>query len=144
MNELVATEFLKVKLTNNNNGQSKHWSKSARDRNEFELELRAYCGTRKPYPFPVRLVVTRVLGAGESLWDYSSIGRGNWKQIEDSLVACGWFVDDGPKFITGILFEQNAKDRKSGPGIRIEIYKTADTFTSTKRRVKANRDAAVS
>lgn len=134
MNELVATEFLKVKLTNNNNGQSKHWSKSARDRDEFEMELRCYHGTRQPFEFPVRLVVTRVLGPGESLWDYSSIGRGNWKQIEDSLVACGWFMDDGPKFITGVLFDQDTGNRKIGPGIKIEIYKTAASFVREKRK----------
>jgi hypothetical protein len=136
VNELVATELLKVKLTNNNNGQSKHWSRSAKDRNEFELELRAYHGTRKPFIFPVRLVVTRILGPGELLWDYSSIGRGNWKQIEDSLVACGWFVDDGPKFITGVVFDQDSQNRKLGPSVKIEIYKTGDTFGTSKQRLK--------
>jgi len=136
VNELVLTEFLKIKLTNGNNGQGKRWQKADRDRNELELELRCFHGTRKPFEFPVRLLVTRVLGPGESMWDYSSISRGNWKQIEDSLVACGWFVDDGPKFITGIVFEQDSRNRKSGPGVRIEIYRTAEGFASRKSKAK--------
>lgn len=128
MNECVLREFLKIKLTNGNKGQTKHWGKTATDRDELEMELRCFHGTRKPFTFPVRLHVTRVLGAGENLWDFSSIGRGNWKQIEDSLVALGWFADDGPKFITGIEFFQDAESRSDGPGVLVEVFKTADSF----------------
>lgn len=78
---------------------------------------------KEPFSFPVNITVTRILGNGQRLWDSSSIGRGNWKEIEDALVAVGWFVDDGPKYIKRTTFEQDASQRELGPIIRVDIYK---------------------
>ena len=65
--------------------------------------------------------ITRILGKGQRLWDSSSIGRGNWKEIEDALVAIGWFHDDGPKWITETRFFQDAGQRQNGPAVRVRI-----------------------
>lgn len=56
------------------------------------------------------------------LWDSSSIGRGNWKEIEDALVVLGWFHDDCPKWIRETRFFQDALRRSDGPSIEVEIY----------------------
>jgi hypothetical protein len=77
--------------------------------------------TRKPYGVPTEVTVTRVLGKGQRLWDSSSIGRGNYKELEDALVACGWFVDDSPKHITRTLFRQDESRREEGPFTEIQV-----------------------
>ena len=76
---------------------------------------------RKPFAGPVEVHVTRILGPRQALWDTSSIGRGNWKEIEDSMVACGWFVDDSPKWITETRFFQDKTRRTQGPAIEVRI-----------------------
>ena len=50
----------------------------------------------------------RLLGKGQRLWDYDSIGRGSAKELLDAVVATGWFVDDGPQWITGCRYDQDA------------------------------------
>lgn len=135
MRELVSTEWLRIKLTNHNDGRTRSFHASHTERKDLGIWIRAKHGKRTPFAFPVRLEVTRILGPREQLWDYSSCGRGNWKEIEDSLVACGWFFDDGPTYITGIEFLQDATQRVRGPAIRIDMFKTADSLASVKRRV---------
>lgn len=132
MKELVSTEWLRIKLTNHNDGRTRHFRASHTERMDLELWIRAKHGKRSPYKFPVRLEVTRILGPREQLWDYSSCGRGNWKEIEDSLVACGWFVDDGPTYITGIEFLQDTTQRVRGPALKVEVFKTAESFIGAK------------
>lgn len=135
MKELVSTEWLQIRLTNHNDGRSRHYQTSNQERKDLEFWIRAKHGKRTPFDFPVHLEVTRILGPREQLWDYSSCGRGNWKEIEDSLVACGWFVDDGPTYITGVEFLQDSTQRHHGPAIKVEVFKTAESFVSARRRV---------
>jgi len=66
--------------------------------------------------------VTSLTIKGQRKWDTSSIGRGNWKEIEDSLVALGWFVDDSPKYITETRFRQDSGQRDRGPSVRVRIW----------------------
>ncbi len=120
--ELLLEQLLPIKLTNSNDGQGKSWYRTANNRKKFERLLRYKKLVRKPFRFPVRLVVTRILGPREQKWDYSSIGRGSYKQLEDSLVACGWFTDDGPKYIKHVDFEQDDSQRKNGPQVLIQVY----------------------
>ena len=108
-------------LTNGNDGRGSKWFSSAKLRKDFESALRLLGHTRTPFESPVEITVTRILGPKQSLWDSSSIGRGNWKEIEDALVACGWFHDDGQKYITRTTFEQDASKRKDGPCIEVLI-----------------------
>lgn len=119
------TIILPFQLTNGNDGRGSKWFSSAKLRKGFEETLRQLGYHRViPYDFPVEITVTRILGPKQSLWDSSSIGRGNWKEIEDALVACGWFVDDGPKYITRTTFEQDATRRSIGPKIEVRITPT--------------------
>lgn len=108
-------------LTNGNDGRGNKWFSSANLRKQFESDLRKLRMVRTPYPFPVKVEVWRVLGKGQRLWDYDSIGRGNAKEIFDALVACGWFHDDSPRYITGVVYEQDISRRKQGPFIEIVI-----------------------
>jgi len=112
---------LPFELTNGNDGRGNKWFSSAKLRKQFEHDLKRLGLTREPFDVPVSVSVTRLLGPGQRLWDVSSIGRGNWKEIEDALVACGWFHDDGPKWITETRFYQCKKDRSQGPAILLEI-----------------------
>ena len=123
MTRLVNTLLLPLELTNGNDGRTQKYFKSAKVRQQFESYLRAKGHTKRPYPYPVRVTVTRILGKGQRLWDASSGLRGNWKELEDALTACGWWHDDGPKWITAVDFRQDASQRASGPAIQIDVYR---------------------
>ena len=114
---------LPIELTNGNDGRGNRWFKSAKYRKGYEKLLRMLGLVRKPFTVPVFVRVTRILGPKQRLWDSSSIGRGNWKEIEDAMVACGWFVDDGPKWIVETRFCQSWW-REKHPGILVEICAT--------------------
>lgn len=122
--------LLPIKLTNANEGQSKSWYKAANTRKKYERLLRFLHYRRKanaikpkPYPFPVVVRVTRILGAGERLWDSSSILRGSYKQLEDTLVCLNWFQDDSPRWIRQTIALQDATQRNKGPAVLIEILR---------------------
>jgi len=117
------TATLPVNLTNNNNGQSRHFGKSASDRKELEKILRGLGLVRKPFDVPVVVYVTRVLGKGQRCWDSSSGLRGTYKQLEDSAVACGWFQDDSYKYIKETRFFQDDTQRSNGPAVVIEVVR---------------------
>jgi hypothetical protein len=55
------------------------------------------------------------------------VGRGNVKELIDSLVELGWFVDDGPKWITHCDYRQDASQRINGPSVMIEVFTTEQT-----------------
>ena len=120
----IHSQRFEIELTNGNDGRSKTWFKPAKERIRIERYL-SLCGfSRSPFDIPVRVVVTRILGPRQSLWDSSSGLRGNYKEIEDALVAVGWFHDDNPQWITETVFRQDASDRKNGPAILIEVYES--------------------
>ena len=124
---LLLHKILPFELTNANAGRGHKWFKSANVRKEFEKNLRLLGYERKPFKEPVRVAVTRILGQGQRIWDSSSVGRGNYKELEDALVAIGWFHDDSPKFITETRFYQDASRRCLGSSIEIQIYTKEDT-----------------
>ncbi len=123
MSEPVLDVILPFALTNSNDGQGHAWYRTKDARRRFERDLVVLGHRRQPFDFPVCIEVTRVLGKGQRLWDISSVGRGNWKQLEDALVACGWFHDDGPAWISHIGFSQDASNRKVGPAVRIVAHR---------------------
>jgi hypothetical protein len=112
---------LPIELTNGNDGRGSKWFRSSNVRKKLEATLRTLGLVRHPFDFPVRVTVTRVLGKGQRLWDASSVGRGNWKELEDAMVVCGWFHDDGPKWISHVAFFQDGSRRDVGPAVRVEI-----------------------
>jgi hypothetical protein len=67
----------------------------------------------------VQVLVIRILGPNQRLWDYSSVLRGNWKEIEDALVACGFLYDDGPKYVNLVVPLQDATEKSRGPCIDV-------------------------
>ena len=120
---LLHAAQLPIELTNGNDGRGSKWFSSAKLRKKIEAELIADGHRRKPFNVPVVIRLTRILKVRQSLWDVSSWGRGNWKEIEDALVAIGWFHDDGPKFITDIRFVQFVpKTRKEKGEILVEVF----------------------
>lgn len=108
-------------LTNSNDGQGHAWYRTKDARRQFERDLLVLGQRRKPFEDPVDVEVIRILGKGQRLWDNSSVGRGNWKQLEDALVSAGWFHDDGPKWIARVGFSQDDSRRKDGPAVRIVV-----------------------
>lgn len=113
--------MLPVVLTNGNEGRSKSWYRPARQRQEFERLLQLQGLGRSPLDYPVQVTVCRVLGHGERLWDSSSVLRGNYKELEDALVACGWFHDDGPRWIRATWGIQDGTRRDQGPAVELRI-----------------------
>lgn len=63
-----------------------------------------------------------MLGERQRFWDSSSGLRGNYKEIEDAMVAAGWFNDDGPEWIDETRFKQTDKYRHEGPCVIVIIH----------------------
>jgi hypothetical protein len=122
----VETIILPIELTNHNDGRGHHWQRTASERKRiFKKLLTLGFKRQEPYAFPTHNLVTRILGPRQRLWDSSSLGRGNWKEIEDSLVELGWWKDDGPDWITNTDFRQTKEERDLGPAIRLEVFRSA-------------------
>ena len=117
--KLLLREILQLKLTNGNDGRGNAFWKSATFRKSCEQYLRAFHKQRKPFEMPVVVHVTRLFSGRERLWDSSSIGRGNWKEIEDALVAVGWFHDDSPKWIRRTVFDQRKHNESC---VLVEVF----------------------
>ena len=124
--ERVARLTLPIELTNGNDGRGSRWFSSAKVRKGIEALLRGLGYVCQPLDYPVIVHVTRVLGPRQSLWDSSSCGRGSWKECEDALVACGWFHDDGPKWIVETRFFQDPGQRTVGPATVVEIFRVKE------------------
>jgi len=124
--ERVISLTLPVELTNGNDGRGSRWFSSKDVRNKIEAMLRKMGFVSTPFRFPVIVHVTRIVGKSQRLWDSSSPGRGNWKEIEDAMVACGWFVDDGPKWIYETRFFQDANRKEEGPAVVVEVFKVKE------------------
>ena len=119
--KLLIAINLPIDLTNDNNGQGHGWRRTAERRNSIESEIRAAGHVRAPFEFKVRLIVIRVLGKRQKLWDDDSVLRGSAKQLIDSLVACGWFVDDKPKWLK-VDQEQQVPKVRGKPSVTIQVY----------------------
>ena len=121
--KLIECWDLPIELINRNDGRGHHFGRTASERKKIERILRAGGYSRpEPLPFPVTLKITRVMGKGQRFWDADSVLRGNSKEIIDSLVAIGWFVDDDYKHITSCEGLQTSDEREIGTLTRIQIY----------------------
>ncbi|MHC4880698.1 MAG: hypothetical protein ACYTGL_29955 [Planctomycetota bacterium] len=118
----LVSKTIPVELTNGNDGRGNRWFKSSNVRKRLEATLRSLRLVRQPFGHPVRIEVTRILGPSQRLWDADSVGRGNAKELVDALVVCGWFHDDGPKYITACDYRQDASQRGNGPAVRIRVF----------------------
>ncbi len=72
------------------------------------------------------MVVTRVLGKGERLWDADSVLRGNSKQMLDAIVGSKLLKDDNPKHVALVIGMQDDTRREIGPLIEVGFYETLD------------------
>jgi hypothetical protein len=126
--KLLLSVELPIELSNGNAGRGSKWFSSAKLRDKIERDLRCLGMTRKPFDVPVIVRVTRICGRGQRLWDSSSCGRGNWKEIEDSLVILGWFHDDGPKYITETRFRQVSQtvSGRVRPSVIVDVFTAAE------------------
>ena len=113
--------ILPFELKNGNRGRSGTYHKSAAWRNKFEEDLKKLGLRFEPLPFRAIVHVTRIMKPRQAFWDPSSSGRGNYKELEDALVACGWFTDDSFKYIENVFFYQDNTRREEGPAIEIRI-----------------------
>jgi hypothetical protein len=118
--------YLPIQLTNGNTGRGHHWIASAKRRKAYEQIILAKYGKLVPPPYPQHVAVTRLLGKGERLWDYSSGLRGNYKELEDAMTACGFWHDDGPRWVRSVAFIQDDSRRHEGPGVRLELWEADD------------------
>jgi hypothetical protein len=126
---------LPIELSNRNDGQGHSLWRTVKDKKRFIQTLSAY--KRQPFTIPTFVVVTRLLGGKQRLWDCDSGFRGSWKQLQDALVESGWWYDDGPEYITGIFFRQDARYRSADPAVRIQIWQSGDNPVRAKSAGKA-------
>jgi hypothetical protein len=121
----ILKKILPIELKNANIGRGHSWHSTAASRKRI---AKALAGERRtPFEYPVAIRITRILGPNQRLWDADSVGRGNAKELIDSLVELGWFYDDGPRWVTHCDYRQDAQSRVSGPSVMIEVFKTGDT-----------------
>ena len=109
-------------MKNGNKGRGGAWFESGRERCDLGQLLQAQHGRRTPYPYPVVVVISRVLGPRQKRWDVDSVHRGTVKQLIDSITKLGYFVDDSPKWITHVAVTQDDHDRDMGPAIRVMVF----------------------
>lgn len=119
--DALLTVTLPIELTNSNDGRGFNYRRTGKWRHAIESELRMLGQVRQPFEFPVTVHITRILGKGQRYWDADSILRGNSKELIDSLVAVGWFVDDSYKWITTVTGSQDDRRRNEGPAITITV-----------------------
>ena len=122
---LPLTIWLPMALTNGNDGRGNKWFSSAKVRKEIEVLLRGMGYQREPFESPVDIHITRVLGPRQKLWDADSLLRGNSKELIDAIVAVGFLVDDGPKYVKTVTADQDENDRENGPAIEL-TFSAAD------------------
>lgn len=126
VNELkpIKTFFFPLEINNGNDGRGSKWFSSSKLRKRFEQNIFVLGGGRRtPFEGRVSLRITRILGKRQQLWDADSVGRGSVKELIDAMVACGWFVDDGPKYIRPVDYRQDETRREDGPAVQIEVFK---------------------
>lgn len=118
---------LKLNLTNGNDGRGNKWFKTAKVRKDIEDLLRAgnhVCFAIVDKPAPIWLRITRLMAKGQRYYDEDSLGRGNSKELIDSLKACGWFHDDSRECIRRVEFRQihQSVTKREKPGVLIEMF----------------------
>lgn len=119
---LLHSVILPIELRNANNGRTHHFGFSKDNRRRYAKLLKALGHRRKPFEVQTDVVVTRILGSNQRLWDASSVLRGNWKELEDALVEAGWWWDDDVTWIRLVLGTQDPTRRELGPAVQIDVY----------------------
>ncbi len=114
--------LLPIELLNRNDGLSFSFKRALAIKAKYLRLLENI--RREPITNQVDIVVVRILGKGQRLWDADSIGRGSAKQLIDALVDLNWFPDDGPRWIRNCDYRQCGDRRSEGPSVLIRIVST--------------------
>lgn len=120
----ILTQLLPVEITNRNDGQGHSWHRTAAEKKRIQKALAHL--KRKPFRYRVDVLLTRVLGPRQRLFDPDSIGRGNAKQLVDTLTDLGWWHDDSTKHIRHVDYRQDATRRQNGPATLIQIFEVSE------------------
>jgi hypothetical protein len=120
----ILSVVLPVEMINRNDGQGHAYYRTAKEKKELAATLgHNMLGLRRtPFAHRVDVMLTRILGKGQRLFDPDSIGRGNAKQIVDTLTDLGWWHDDSSKYIRNCDYRQDDLQRENGPAVLIEIW----------------------
>ena len=126
-------------LKNGNTGRTKHFSQAHRDKQQW---LAAIPQATVELPQDIKmtlsqfyhevlledvisqqvgLVIERVLGPRQRLWDHDSTLRGA-KELVDSLVTYGILQDDNAKHVSWCLGVQDSDDKENGPYVRVHFF----------------------
>jgi hypothetical protein len=109
---MILDVTLPIELHNRNTGRGgAHWQ-TTNERKDIEATLRMLGHARTPFEFPVGLTIVRLLAKRQRFLDTDSVGRGNAKELIDSLVVCGWFADDKPEHIRTVHYMQDERGKK--------------------------------
>jgi len=135
------TLVINKELKNGNTGRTKHFSAAHRDKQqwiaaiphsrvvatpEVEMTLRQFYHEvllENVLAQRVGLVVERVLGKRQRLWDHDSTLRGA-KELVDSLVTYGILEDDSAKHVAWCLGVQDPDDKENGPYVRVHFFES--------------------
>ena len=120
MTKPILSVVLPVEMNNRNDGQGHSQWRTVKDKKQIGLALNNL--KRKPFEHRVDIVLTRILGKRQQMVDPDSIGRGNAKQIVDTLTELGWWHDDSSKYIRNCDYRQDATQRENGPAVLIEVW----------------------
>jgi len=135
--------IIKENLSNNNQGQGRSWHKSAKDRktmdsrvaesmiaviDEDKLSVAPFVDSLAGTQLSdlVVLIITRVLGKNQRLWDSDSVLRGSAKQMIDAIVGTGLLKDDSPKHVALVIGQQDDSRREEGPMIEVDFYQVVN------------------
>ena len=124
MSEPILSVVLPIEMINRNDGQGHAYYRTAKEKKEIAATLgHSMLGLkRKPFEHRVDVMLTRILGKRQQMVDPDSIGRGNAKQIIDTLTELGWWHDDSSKYIRNCDYRQDATQRENGPAVLIEVW----------------------
>lgn len=115
---------LSIELKNSNDGRGHSFYRTNATRNNIARDLSILISRPDDtYEGPLNLVLTRILGKRQQLWDPDSVLRGTAKELIDSIVEMGFLLDDGPRQLGIVLGLQDASQREIGPAIQLDFYR---------------------
>ena len=142
--ELLFTITIDKELKNGNSGRTKHFSQAIKEKKQWVQALGnadVETVTGIVYPLPafiqdvllgspiqqkVGIVVNRVLGKRQRMFDPDSVLRGGAKELVDSLVMLGILVDDNIKCVTWCVGLQDDSRKGEGPFTEVLFYDGAE------------------
>lgn len=141
VDDKLFTLVIPKELKNGNTGRTKHFSAAHREKQQWlaaipqssvvtaqgiEMTLGQFYHEvllEDALAQRVGLVIERVLGKRQRLWDHDSTLRGA-KELVDSLVTYGVLGDDNAKHVAWCLGVQDSDDKENGPYVRVHFFES--------------------